>query len=116
MVGEDQIGGHALPHRARVRFDPLGEAVARAILQEHDLVACVAVEHEDRQKAVDVRTHGRGASEIVPLGMRLLREDDDVVPGSRPFAGDLPCVDVRARAAEEVPVPEQDPHGVKLAF
>jgi len=53
---------------------------------------------------------GLGAAEVEPLGMRLLGEHDDVVALPAPFAGELTGVDVRARAPEEVSVPDEDPH------
>ena len=82
-----------------------------AVLDELDLVALVAVEHEDRQQPADVRPHRRGAAEVVEPRLGLLAEDGDLVPRPRPLPRQRPRVDVRARAAEEVAVPEQDLHG-----
>ena len=108
VVAEDEVGRQLLAHGRRVALDPVVELRPRAVLHELDLVALVAVEHEDGQQAADVRPDGARAAEVVALGMRLLAEDGDVVPGTRPLARERPRVDVRAGAAEQVAVPEQD--------
>ena len=46
--------------------------------------------------------------------MRLLAEHGDVVPVARPLARELARVDVRPRAAEQVPVPDEDAHATIL--
>ena len=51
------------------------------------------------------------AAEVVALGMPLLADDGDVVAGVAPLARERARVDVGARTAEQVAVPEQDPHG-----
>ncbi len=43
--------------------------------------------------------------------MPLLADDRDVVTGTHPLARERTGVDVRTGSAEEIPVPEQDPHG-----
>ena len=66
-----------------------------------------------RRPAAGPPTSGRSdarRAEVVALGMRLLREDGHVVPCPAPLAGEHPGVDVRARAAEQVAVPEEDAH------
>ena len=110
VVAEDEVGGQLLAQGGRVRLDPVVELGARALLDELDLVALVAVEDEDRQQAADVRPDRLGAAEVVALRMRLLAEDGDVVPGAAPLARERARVDVRAGAAEQVAVPEEDPH------
>jgi hypothetical protein len=40
--------------------------------------------------------------------MTFLREQHDVVPSLAPLASERARVDVRARSAQEVPVPEKD--------
>src|SRR5207253_932424 len=77
--------------------------------------ALVAVEHEDRQQAVgQLRPDDLGAAEIELGRVRLLAEDDDVVPGPPQLARDRARVHVRARAPEQIPVPEQDAHASSL--
>ena len=111
VVREDEVGGEPRPHRRRVRLDPLLELLARAVGDAANIVeAVVAVDHEDRQEAADVRPHGRRSTEVVRLGPCLLAQDGDVVPGARPLPCELPGVDVRSGSAEEVSVPEQDAH------
>ena len=90
--------GSVLAERRRVRLDPGVELLARAVLQQLDAVALVAVEHEDGKQAADVGTHDLRAAEVEALGVRLLAEDGDVVPGARPLARELAGVDVRARS------------------
>ena len=53
-------------------------------------------------------------AEVVALRMPLLADDRHVVPGEAPLARERARVDVRARPAEQIPVPEQDPHGRTL--
>ena len=58
----------------------------RAVLHPLHLVAVVLVEDEDREEPAHVGPHGLGAAEVEPLRVRLLREDDDVVPLAAPLA------------------------------
>src|SRR5436190_20563580 len=46
--------------------------------------------------------------------MRLLAEDDDLVPGQAPLAGHRPRVHVRTGPTQQVPVPEQNAHAPSL--
>ena len=55
VVAEDEVGRQLLAHRRGIALDPVVELGAGAVLHELDLVALVAVEHEDRQQAADVR-------------------------------------------------------------
>ena len=98
-----------------VRLDPRVELRARAVLEQLHLVALVAVEHEGGQQAADIRPDDPCRADVVTLGMRLLAEDDDVVPRAAPLPREGARVDVRAGAAEEIAVPEQDAHGRHLA-
>ncbi len=97
-----------------VSLDPGVELGAAAVLDAPHLVALVAVEDEHRQQATDVRTHGRRTAEVEALRVGLLGEDGDVVAGVAPLAREHARVDVRAGAAEEVAVPEEDAHGAYL--
>ena len=57
---------------AALRSTQSSQLGPRAVLHELDLVALVAVEHEDGQQPADVGPDGTRAAEVVPLGMRLL--------------------------------------------
>ncbi len=48
VVAEDEVGGIELAEHRRVRLDPGVELGARAVLEQLDLVALVAVEDEHR--------------------------------------------------------------------
>ena len=110
VVDEDEIGRKVLPHGRRVGRDPGVQLRPSGILDALDLVAVVLVDDEDREESAHVGAHRLGASEVEPLGVRLLGEQDDVVALPTPFAGELARVDVRARPSEEVAVPDEDPH------
>ena len=79
VVAEDEVGRQLLAHRRCVALHPLVELVAGAVLHQLDLIALVAVEHEDRQQAAHVRPDDRGAAEVVALGVRFLLKHGDVV-------------------------------------
>ena len=115
VVAEDEVGRQLLAHGGRVALDPVVELGPRAVLHELDLVALVAVEHEDGQQPADVRPDCARPTEVVLLGVRLLGEDDDIVACARPLLRERPRVDVRAGAPEEVPVPEEDPQDRSLS-
>ena len=51
-----------------VRLDPGVELRPRAVLQQLDLVALVAVDHEDGQQAADVGPDDPRRADVVPLG------------------------------------------------
>ena len=110
MVAQEEVSRQLVAHRRSVRLDPDIELLARAVLEQLDAIALVVVEHEGGQKAADVGPHDLSAAEVVALRVRLLAEDRDVVPSSRPLARELPRVDVRARPAEQIPVPDDDLH------
>ena len=110
MVRDDEVGRQPLAHRGGVRLHPGVELGARQSCTRLHRVAVVLVDHEHRQQPADVGADGRGAAEVVPLGVRLLREDRDVVAGAPPLPRELAREDVRARAGEQVAVPDEDPH------
>jgi hypothetical protein len=110
VIAEDEIGRQQVAHRPGIRLDPDLELAARAVLEELDVVALVPVEHEDGKQASDVRSERLRAAEVVLLGVRLLAQDRDVVPRPAPLARELARVHVRARPAEQVSVPDEDPH------
>ena len=111
VVGEDEVGREQLPHGRRVLLDVSLPLLARQLLEQARLVALVAVEHERRQRTDQLRAHGFGGTEVVLLGVRLLGDDDHVVPGVAPLARERARVDIRAGAPEQVAVPEHDSHG-----
>ncbi len=51
----------------------------RNVLDPSCLEILIAVDHEDRENAADVRPHDLCAAEVVALGMRVLAEDHDLV-------------------------------------
>src|SRR5207248_9653128 len=55
-----------------------------------------------------------GAAEVVGARVALLADDHDLVAQPAPGPRERPRVDVRARAAEQVPVPEDALHGRRL--
>ena len=114
VVDEDEVGRQPLAHRGRVRVDPRVELRPAAFLDELDLVALVFVQHEHGQETADVWAHGGGAAEVVVLGMRLLGEHGHVVALAPPLAGELARVDVRARARQQIAVPDEDAHRARL--
>ena len=110
VVAQEEVGRQLVAHRRGVRLDPDIELLARAVLEQLHAIALVVVEHEDGQQAADVGPHDRSAAEVVALRVRLLAEDRDVVPTSRPLARELTRVHVRARPTEQIPVPDDDLH------
>ena len=114
VVREHEVSGQSLANCGGVRLHPPVELVARAVLEQLDLVALVAVEDERRQQPADVGPDDLRPAEVVQLRVRLLAEHDHVVPRPGPLARELPRVHVRPRTTEEVPVPEQNPHETAL--
>ena len=111
VVREDEVGGPQVAQRIGIRLDVAAAFVLGEVLEQPRLEPVVLVEDEDgQQSARELRSNDARASEVVQLGVRLLADDGDVVPGAAPLARERPRVDVRARPAEQVPVPEQDPH------
>ena len=108
MVGEDEVGREFGPHGSGVQLDVALALARRQVGQQASVEPFVAVEHEHRQQAADLRPHVPRAAEVVLLGARLLREDDHLVPGAAPLARERTRVDVRPGPAEQVPVPEND--------
>ena len=111
VVREHEVGGQELAERRSVRIDVRGLLGGSEVLQELRLEPYVAVHHERRQQtAGQLDVDDLCALQVVLLGRALLADDDNVVPGAGPLAGERARVDVRPRAAEQVPVPEEDPH------
>ena len=108
VIREDDVGGQAFAQSRGIQLDVALALCARQVLQEPRLEPLVAVEHEDGQRPADLRTHDLGAAEVVQLRVSLLAEQDDVVPGAAPLPRERARVDVRARPAQEVPVPDED--------
>src|SRR2546430_2420513 len=71
----------------RVQRDVALALGAREVLEQLRLEPLVAVEHEDGQKAADVRPEYARSPEVVALRVRLLADHDDVMTGAAPFAG-----------------------------
>jgi hypothetical protein len=90
---------------------PLGLA---EILEVPSLEVFVAVEHEDRQRPLYLGTNARRAAEVIGLRTRLLGENDDLVAEPAPGTGERTGVDVRARPAQEVAVPNENLHACTI--
>jgi len=114
VVREDEVGRQLGANGGRVQLDVAVALLLRQLGQELCLDALVAVEHEHRQDATDLGSHVSGTPEVVQLGVRLLREHDDLMPGAAPFARERARVDVRPGPAEQVPVPEDNLHAASL--
>ena len=115
VVREEEIGRQQLAQRGRVRLGVPLALVRRPLGQQLRTKALIAVEDEHReQPAGKLGANNLCRSQVEALRMRLLRHDHDVMPVAAPLAGERPGVDVRARAAQQVAVPEEDPHGTRL--
>ena len=115
VVGEDEVGPAEPSQRIRIRLDEARALAHRHVLQEDRLETLVPVEHEHRQQAArQLRPHDARAAELVLLRVPLLADDGRLVPGAAPLARERLRVDVRARPAEQVAVPQQDAHPASL--
>jgi hypothetical protein len=110
VVGEDEIRREPLAHGRGVQPDEALALLPREVLEQPRLESLVAVEHENGEQPADVGPHDLGAREVELVGVRLLAEDGEVVPSTAPLPRESPRVDVRPRPAEQISVPEQDPH------
>ncbi len=111
VVREDEVGGKECAQCGGVRLDVGVELVRAEVLQQLRLESGVPVKDERGQApARQLRRDDGRAAEIELLWLTLLADDDHFVTGATPFAGERTRVDVRSRAAEQVAVPEQDPH------
>ena len=111
VVRKDDVGREVFFERARVGVHVARALDRRQVLQQPRLEPVVAVEDEDGEQPVgQLGPHDLGAVEVEPLRVRVLAEDDDLVPGPLPLPRDGPRVDVRPCPLEQVPVPEQDAH------
>ena len=114
VVREDEICRPELAQRRRVRRDVRVPLLRREVAEQPRVEPLVLVEDEDGQQPLrQLRHDDARAAEVEPLGMPLLADDGHVVPGPHPLARDRPGVDVRPGAAEQVPVPEKDPHAAE---
>ena len=113
MVGEEEVRLAERPQHGRVRVDVAALLLVRPLLQELRAQALVAVEDEDGKQPVrEPRPDDGRAAEVEPLRMPLLADDRDLVPGPAPLPHERLRVDVRAGAAQQVAVPDVDPHGL----
>ena len=117
VVDEKRVRRKLLADGGRVRLDEALELDARQILEAPRLEALVAVEDEHgQQPAGQLRADDPGAAEVEQLGMAFLADDHDVMARTAPFACERARVDVRARPAEQVAVPDDDPHRATLVI
>jgi len=110
VIREHDVRRQQVAKHRRVRLDVGGALGLREVLEVLRLETLVPIEHEHGQEtARQVGHDDLGGAEVEVLGRALLADDDDFVAGSRPFTRQRTGVDVRARAAEQVAVPEEDP-------
>lgn len=111
VIHEQEVGRELGPNGRGVRLDVRLALLAREILEVAGLEVLVVVEDEDRQRPGKPRADDARAAEVEPLAVGLLAEDDDLMASPRPFARERARVDVRAGAAQEVAVPEENLQG-----
>ena len=110
VVGEDEIGRKMPAERFAVQLDVALELSPAQLVQKSCLQALVFVEHEHRQSPADLRPDQLRRADVVALGVPLLAEEQHLVARPAPLAGQRARVDVGARSAEQVTVPEKDLH------
>ena len=111
VVREHEVGRKELAERPDVRLDIRAPLLGGEVLEQPRLEPLVAVEHEHRQEPVrQLRPDDARPAQVVAARVALLADDRHVVPGEAPLARQRARVDVRARAAEQIAVPEQNPH------
>ena len=106
--------GH-LAHRRDVGLDVVGDLGVGAVEEPLGLEAVVVIVDVDRQDAADVGVVHGHARDVQARRHRLalLADDVDLVAQPRQGRGEPGVVDVRARAAKEVAVEDQEAHGRK---
>src|ERR671937_242742 len=111
VVREDEVGRQLAADRGRVGVDVALAFSRGQVLEQPRLEPFVAVEDEHRQEvAGQLRADDPGAAEVIRGRVPFLADDDDLVAGLAPRARERARVHVRARPAEQVPVPEDDLH------
>ena len=113
-VREDDVCRQQLSQCRSVCIHVCVPLLSREVLEEARVQALVLVQHEDGQQRVgQLGNDDACTAEVVALGITLLADDDHVVAGVAPLAREGTRVHVRPGAAEEVAVPEEDPHGCR---
>ena len=111
VVREDEPGGAEVAEDGGVRLDVGGPLGGREVLEKPRLEPLVAVEDEHGQQASrQLRPDHLGAREVVPARVALLADHRHLVPRQAPLPRQRSGVDVRPGPAEEVSVPEVNPH------
>ena len=111
VVRKDELGRLERAERLRIGLHVRVALGDREVLQQPSLEPFVLVEHEYRQQPVrKLRHHDARAAEVVTFRVPLLAHNRDVVAEVAPLARERARVDVRARPAEQVAVPDDDPH------
>ncbi len=112
VVREDNVGRLERAQRLRVRLHVRLALRGREVLQQPCLEPLVLVEHEHRQQSVRQLGHDDArTADVVILRVSFLADDRDVVSSAHPLARERARVDVRTGAAQQVAVPDKDPHG-----
>ena len=115
VVREDDVRGQKRAQRGSVRLDVRVALGHGEVLQQLRFEPRIAIENEHGQPASrQLRRDDTRSGQIEVLGRTLLTDDDDVVAGAAPLACERARVDVRPRAAEQVAVPEENPHGAEF--
>ena len=108
MVGEDEIGRQSRAQSRGVQLDEPLALRSRQVLEQSRLEPFVTVEDEDRQQPADLWSDDLCRPDVVQLGVPLLREDDNLVARHAPFPRQGARIDVGARPAQEVAVPQEN--------
>ena len=114
VVAEEEIRGQVLAHGGGVCLHPAVELVAAAVLHPLHVTPFVLVENEGRQQRARVGLRRLGAADVRELRVRVLAQHCHVVALQAPLPRELPRVDVRACAAEEVAVPDENLHDAAI--
>jgi hypothetical protein len=111
VVDEEKVGREVLAERRGVELDEALSVRQSQILEKGGLEILVAVEDENGQGDVNPGSNDLDALEaFVPVGVRVLAEDDDLVSEPAPGLRERARVDIRSGPTEEVAVPEENLH------
>ena len=114
MVGEDEIGREVTAELRGIELDVALQLRPAQILEQACFQSLVTIEHEHRQERPDLGPNQRRPTDVVALGVALLAEEDNLVSGVAPLPCERACVDVGARPAEQIAVPEKNAHRAQI--
>jgi len=139
VVGQREVRSDVfgdLPHRVDVRIEVVVELLPAQLGERLGADALVAIRDVDRQHVADVRPVGGAADrlaqrlhgepavaplahrvdELQSLGVTVLAEQVDLVPGAPQCRGEVRVVDVGTRPGEQIAVEHQDSHAINRPF